>query len=211
MKTLIINAHPEYNFKESYTSIIQEIFINELKNKEIDTQIEVLNIYDEYIPELDANMLAIYRKKGKEELNEVETKIELRMKELLEQFKSAKRIVVVTPIFNYGIVGRLKDYMDNILIPRETFSYSSEGPVSLLNDGRKVITLQASGGIYNPNDKNSQLDYTNEYLESMFVDLMGFEQFNVIRAEGTSKSDYTKEIIIENFKNSLNEVLKNWY
>jgi FMN-dependent NADH-azoreductase len=74
------------------------------------------------------------------------------MSEILQQFKSANTFVIVLPLHNFIIPSKLKDYMDNIMIARETFKYTENGSVALLKDGRRLLVIQASGGIYTNND-----------------------------------------------------------
>ncbi|MGX0277930.1 FMN-dependent NADH-azoreductase [Staphylococcus haemolyticus] len=40
---------------------------------------------------------------------------------LLNQFKANHLIVILIPLHNFNITSRLKDYIDNIMIARETF------------------------------------------------------------------------------------------
>ncbi len=46
------------------------------------------------------------------------------MSEILKQFKIANKYVIVFPLHNFNIPSKLKDYIDNILIARETFKYT---------------------------------------------------------------------------------------
>lgn len=39
------------------------------------------------------------------------------------------RIVIISPLHNFNVTSRLKDYIDNILIARQTFKYTSDGSV----------------------------------------------------------------------------------
>lgn len=73
------------------------------------------------------------------------------MSKILKQFKSANTYVIVLPLHNFNIPSKLKDYKDNI-IAREIFKYTKKGSVGLLKDGRRILVIKASGGIY-----------TNEY------------------------------------------------
>lgn len=46
------------------------------------------------------------------------------MDKVLQQFKSAYKDVISYPLHNFNIPSKLKDYMDNIMIARETFKYT---------------------------------------------------------------------------------------
>ncbi|EEL68500.1 FMN-dependent NADH-azoreductase 1 [Bacillus mycoides] len=110
------------------------------------------------------------------------------MGEILQQFKSANTYIIVLPLHNFNIPSKLKDYMDNIMIARETFKYTETGSVGLLNDGRKMLVIQASGSIYTNDDWYTEVDYSHKYLKSMF-NFLGIEDFQTIRAQGTALLD----------------------
>jgi FMN-dependent NADH-azoreductase len=107
------------------------------------------------------------------------------MSEVLHQFKSADTYVIVLPLHNFNIPSKLKDYIDNIMIARETFKYTETGSVGLLKDGRRLLVIQASGGIYTNNDWYTEVEYSHKYLKSMF-NFLGIEDYQIIRAQGTN-------------------------
>jgi len=107
------------------------------------------------------------------------------MSEVLHQFKSADTYVIVLPLHNFNIPSKLKDYIDNIMIARETFKYTETGSVGLLKDGRRMLVIQASGSIYTNNDWYTEVEYSHKYLKSMF-NFLGIEDYQIIRAQGTA-------------------------
>ncbi len=188
MKVLIINAHPEPQSNLSYSSQLLNCLCNEVKNENI----EVLNLYQADIPGLDGKMLELFR--AGNELTTEQQKLQKRMQEIMQQFKSAKRIVVVLPLHNFNIPSKLKDYMDNILIARETFRYvKGGGSEGMMTDGRKVLVLQSSGSIYTNNDRYTPLEFSHHYLREMFCNIMGFGDYHIIRMQGVAVSSVDKE------------------
>ncbi|HGH7173356.1 TPA: NAD(P)H-dependent oxidoreductase [Bacillus wiedmannii] len=198
-KTLIINAHPKVDdtssvsikvfnhFLESYTELIP--------NNET---IEQINLYDDVVPMIDKTVLSAWEKQGNEQkLTDEEQKVTERMSEILQQFKSANTYVIVLPLHNFNIPSKLKDYMDNIMIARETFKYTETGSVGLLKDGRRMMVIQASGGIYTNDDWYTEVEFSHKYLKAMF-NFLGIEDYQIVRAQGTAVLD-------------PNEVLQNAY
>jgi FMN-dependent NADH-azoreductase len=121
----------------------------------------------------------------------------------LQQFKSAKKYVIIMPLHNFNIPSRLKDYMDNIMIARETFKYTKNGNgVGLLTDGRSLLVIQGSGAIYTNNDWYTDNEFSHKYLKSMF-NFLGIEDYQIIRAQGTSKLD--KADVLDKAKNEAQE------
>ncbi|KLD61324.1 FMN-dependent NADH-azoreductase, partial [Lactiplantibacillus plantarum] len=42
--------------------------------------------------------------------------------------------MIAMPLHNFNVPARLKDYIDNILVARETFRYTENGSVGLMTD-----------------------------------------------------------------------------
>ena len=50
-------------------------------------------------------------------LGAAEEALTARMHELVAQFKSAQRLLIAMPMYNFDIPARLKDWLDNIVAP----------------------------------------------------------------------------------------------
>lgn len=174
-------------------------------------QPEVLNLYDIQLPRIEKNQLlnVWHKQREGEKLSEVEELISTKTSELLQQFKAYKRIVIISPLHNFNITSRLKDYIDNIMIARETFKYTESGSVGLMTDNYKALYLQASGSIYTNDDRYKLLDFSYHYLKAMFEDIMGFEEFYVVRAQGTAI--LPENDILNDAKLDLKQVLSSFY
>lgn len=128
---------------------------------------------------------------------------------MLEQFKAHHRIVFLTPLHNFNINSYTKDYLDNILIARETFKYTSDGSVGLMSDDYKVLFMQASGSIYTNDDRYSKLDISRMYIDGVFTEIMGFDSFEIVRAQGTSVLPF--EEILESINEEMSEKVERFY
>lgn len=184
---MVINAHPEFDSITSVSLNALRNFMNfyreENSNEEI---IEQINLYDDYIPQLDKTIFDAWNKQAnKEELTDEQLNAITRMNELVQQFKSANKYIIAYPLHNFNVPSKLKDYMDNILIARETFKYTENGSVGLLNDGRSMVIIQGSGSIYTNNDWYTEVEYSHKYLKSMF-NFMGIEDYKIMRVQGSS-------------------------
>ncbi|MFB7141319.1 FMN-dependent NADH-azoreductase [Gottfriedia sp. NPDC056225] len=185
-RILVINAHPNFNSEEVYSVNVLNHFKETLKNMDPTPEIEQINLYNEEIPNVDSTVLSAWKKLSEGiQLNSDEARKIERMNEILKQFKEIKQYVIALPLHNFNIPSKLKDYMDNILIARETFKYTENGSVGLLNDGRKLLLIQASGAIYTNDDWYTEVEYAHKYLKSMF-NFLGVEDYQIIRAQGTA-------------------------
>ncbi|HFJ9403494.1 FMN-dependent NADH-azoreductase [Bacillus sp. (in: firmicutes)] len=198
-KTLIINAHPKVDDTSSVSIKVFKHFLESYKEFISNNEtIEQINLYDDVVPMIDKTVLSAWEKQGNgQELTGEEQKVTERMSEILQQFKSANTYVIVFPLHNFNIPSKLKDYMDNIMIARETFKYTETGSVGLLKDGRRMLVIQASGGIYTNDNWYTEVEYSHKYLKAMF-NFLGIEDYQIVRAQGTAVLD-------------PNEVLQNAY
>jgi FMN-dependent NADH-azoreductase len=182
-KLLVINAHPKVETDSSVSLQVLHHFLETYKKMNPKAPIEQIDLYREHIPCIDRTFLSLQEKKGRDEcLTEEEKTLDTRMSELLKQFKSAKKYVIAMPLHNFNVPSKLKDYMDNILIAKETFAYTDKGSVDLLNDGRNVLVIQASDGIYTSHDWYAEVEYSHKFLKAMF-NFMGVD-YQIIRAQG---------------------------
>lgn len=198
-KTLIINAHPKVDDTSSVSIKVFKHFLESYKELISNNEtIEQINLYDDVVPMINKTVLSAWEKQGNgQELTGEEQKVTERMSEILQQFTSANTYVIVFPLHNFNIPSKLKDYMDNIMIARETFKYTETGSVGLLKDGRRMLVIQASGGIYTNDDWYTEVEYSHKYLKAMF-NFLGIEDYQIVRAQGTAVLD-------------PNEVLQNAY
>ncbi|MEK5248932.1 NAD(P)H-dependent oxidoreductase [Bacillus sp. FSL R9-9530] len=198
-KTLIINANPKVDDTSSVSIKVLNHFLVSYKELIPNNEtIEQINLYDDVVPMIDKTVLSAWEKQGNgQKLTDEEQKVTERMSEILQQFKSANTYVIVLPLHNFNIPSKLKDYMDNIMIARETFKYTETGSVGLLKDGRRMLVIQASGGIYTNDDWYTEVEYSHKYLKAMF-NFLGIEDYQIVRAQGTAVLD-------------PNEVLQNAY
>ncbi|AMM98639.1 FMN-dependent NADH-azoreductase [Bacillus pumilus] len=188
MQTLIINAHPDFTHRESYSHKLQTLFLEQFKERFPHEEPTILHLHETEIPRIEKDqLLRIWDKQASEQtLTAAEEKIAAASSALLAQFKAHHRIVIVSPVHNFNVTSRMKDYIDNILIARETFKYTENGSVGLMTNDYRVLLLQASGSIFTNNDRYTPLEYSHYYLKEIFQNLMGFQQFHIVRAQGTA-------------------------
>ena len=65
---------------------------------------------------------------------------------LVAELKVADVLVIGAPIYNFSVPAALKAWVDQICRARETFRYTGNGPVGLL-EGKRAIVVMASGGV----------------------------------------------------------------
>lgn len=220
MKTLLINAHPDFANTAHFSNRLEQHFVTKFKENFPSDDLTIVNLYDMEIPRIAQGelLISIWEKESAGlPLTADESFIASKSANLLQQFKDFQRIVIATPLHNFNITSQLKDYLDNILIARETFRYlaapEENGKVSegLMTDDRRVLLLFASGSIYTADNYYTHLDFAPRYLKAIFVDVMGFDSFDVVRAEGTSVIPVDEAAILSAADRQLTDAFASFY
>ena len=114
---------------------------------------------------------------------------------ILQQFLDADAVVIGAPMYNFTVPSQLKAWLDRILVPGKTFSYSESGPVGLAGD-KRVIVATARGGAYQPGQPNALFDFQEPYLRAVFA-FIGVEDVEFVRAEGLALGPEPRQAAIE--------------
>lgn len=103
----------------------------------------------------------------------------------IEHFKRADKIVLSSPMWNFGVPYSLKHYIDVLVQPCETFRYTADGRVEGLVKGRPAMLILARGGRYGPGSGGEAMDYQLPYLKAI-LGFIGFEKVDAILVEPTA-------------------------
>lgn len=217
MKTLLINAHPDYQNPAHYSLKLKAAFEERYHKAFPQEELTSLTLYAQAIPRIQAGQLqSIWAKQATgTALTIAEALVAKTSQDLLQQFKEHRRIVIVSPLHNFNIPSALKDYLDNILIARQTFRYldtpRADGKAStgLMTEDYRLLVLYASGSIYTENNFYKDLDFALKYLKAMFQGVMGFDQVDILRAEGTAT--LPEEAIMTKAQQQLTERFETFY
>src|SRR5699024_9290233 len=94
MKTLMINAHPDFKKEDSFSFKLKEMVHEAYGQLYPNEQPEVLNLYDIQLPRIEKNQLlnVWHKQREGEKLSEVEELISTKTSELLQQLKRIKEL-----------------------------------------------------------------------------------------------------------------------
>ena len=212
-KTLIINAHPDFRNAAHYSVQLEQTFLQLFQTRFPNYTVDVLNLYDTVIPQATVpELLGIWEKQAQHvNLSIEEQRLFAIKQQLLQQFKAHHRIVIAMPLHNFNVPARLKDYIDNILVARETFRYTENGSVGLMTDNYRVMLLQASGSIYTRNDRYTPMEFSRLYLDKMFTEIMGFDRFEIVRAQGLQTNGVAVSQALKQAKMDLKAAFERFY
>jgi len=213
MKTLIINAQPDFRNGDHYSVKLQQQFLKKFQSKFPSETVDVINLYNTEIPRLTTDeLLGIWEKEAAHiSLTSEQERILAINQRLIKQFKEHHRIVITSPLHNFNVTSKMKDYIDNILVAHETFKYTAEGSVGLMTDNYKAMLLQASGSIYTNNDRYTPLEFSRMYLQGIFEELMGFDNFSIVRIQGLQTSGVDIKHAVQQGMSDLNVEFDKFY
>ncbi len=99
-------------------------------------------------------------------------------------FKSFDKYLLSGAMWNFNIPYRPKQYIDVIVQPGLTFSYSAEKGYAGLVTGKPLLLVLARGGNYGPGNPSETYDFQETYLRGIFG-FIGFTDIKTIYVQGT--------------------------
>ena len=192
MSTLLaVKAHP-LTGEDSKSMKVFYTFLDSYKKSNPEDEIVVLDLFNEDFPEIDLDILTGWNdlRSGKEftALTASQQKKIARFNESTEQFLAADKVVIGNGLWNLNIPTRLKAWIDTINVAGKTFRYTETGPVPL-TEGKKVLHIQANGGVYEGQEFSSQ------YVKGI-LNFIGVENVQQIFVEGADhQPDKADEIV----------------
>jgi FMN-dependent NADH-azoreductase len=178
---LYIESSPR---KERSASIkIARSFVDEyLKTHPGDT-VDTIDLWSNELPPFDGDTIdAKYAILHGEKPSDAQMRAWKPVEILIDHFKSADRYLISLPMWNFGIPYKLKHYIDILVQPSYTFSYSPDEGYKGLVTGKPVTVIYARGGAYKAGTETAGLDFQKAYME-LVLGFIGFTDIKAIVAE----------------------------
>jgi FMN-dependent NADH-azoreductase len=185
---LFIKGHPGTPSTSISLQMAEEFVQSYQTNNPGDT-VTVIDLYQDYIPLIDAEVMSAWGKFQSGRASEVtasEGAKLARMNELSDQFVAADKAIFAAPMWNFGYPPMLKAYMDAaMVVAGKTFAYTAEGPKGLLEGtNKKAVILEASGSHFSGTPVAAHTHASN-HLKGI-LQFIGFDSVEVVVAEGVS-------------------------
>ena len=182
-KLLYIQASPRG--KRSRSISVGDAFVETYKRRHPEDEIETLNVFSDAIVEFDgaaveAKYAILHGKEHSQEQLQAWKKIE----KVIEQFTSADKYLLAVAMWNFSIPDRLKQYIDVLVQPGYTFSYSEEKGYQGLVAGRPMVVVYARGGEYARGNEAEAFDLQRRYIELIFG-FIGIKNMRAVVVEPT--------------------------
>lgn len=190
-KLLHIVASPRGNRSASIT--VAKHFIDSYLARHSGDTVETFDLWRAGLPEFDgATIDAKYavlhgQKHTPEQLQAWQTVVKI-----ADHFKSADKYVFSLPMWNFGIPYKLKHFIDVLVQPGLTFSFSPEAGYKGLVTGKAIVAVYARGGAYGAGSGMEAYDAQSPYFKQA-LGFIGFTNINEIFVEPTMASPTSKD------------------
>ena len=141
-------------------------------------------------PEFDGEVLeAKYARLGGREFSNAQREAFAELERMAMRFALADRVLISTPMWNFGLPYKLKQWFDLIVQPGLTFRFDpAQGYLPLLKD-RPTIAIVASGGDFVTGMNRGRIDMATPYLGVTCIWLLPFFP-SPLRDDGYDIADY---------------------
>ena len=198
-KLLYIESSPRK--KRSASIAVSNAFLNEYRKINPKDEIIIIDLWRKELPRFDGDVIdAKYAILHGEAHSDAQVKAWKKVEEMITEFKNADKYVISLPMWNFSIPYKLKHYIDVLVQPGYTFSFSPEEGYKGLVTGKKMLLIYARGGAYESSSGMDSFDLQTRYMETI-LQFIGFKNFSSILIEPTlSGSQEEKEKILTKAK-----------
>jgi FMN-dependent NADH-azoreductase len=205
-QVLYITANPK-SIENSISHRVGQAFLKAYCETHANDEIQEINLYEEEFPIVDLDILNSWEKMRRggmsfSELSQVEQQKINALNQFIDRVTSADKYVFVSPMWNWSIPPRLKEFIDSIAVAGKTFHYTENGPVGHLI-GKKAIHIQVSGGIYSQGPL-TKMDHSHPYLKQV-LNIIGIHNVEVLYVEG---HDFDRERADEIIRKGISDAEK---
>jgi len=182
-KLLYIKASPRGD--RAHSTSVAQAFVDAYRTRQPADEIAVLDVFKMDLPPFDgltveAKYVILHGEKHGPEHRAAWSAVE----KIIEEFKSADKYVLSTPMWNFNIPYKLKHYIDILVQPGYTFSFSPEEGYKGLVVGKPLLVVYARGGQYPPGTDYEAFDLQTKYIE-LIMRFMGFTDIRPLIVEPT--------------------------
>lgn len=160
-------------------------FLDAYRKSHREDQIVTIDLWKKMLPQFNGDVInakyALYHNKPH---TEEQAKAWKAVEEIIGEFKDGDKFVISLPMWNFGIPYKLKHYIDVLVQPGYTFSYSPEAGYKGLVTGKKMLLICARGGSYGPKSGTQELDFQIPYMKTI-LQFIGFDKIDTLIVEST--------------------------
>ena len=178
-RILLITSSPR---AESISTRIAHTLAEKLASRKPNSVVAVRNLVQEPLRHID-DSFATARNLPAETLTPAQKAVLAVSDDLVKELLAADSIIMAAGMINFGIPSNLKSYIDHIVRPGVTFTYTDQGPLGMVKN-KKVYLVLARGGFYTEGPMQ-QFNFQDTYLRAA-LGFIGLNDFEIIAVEGVA-------------------------
>ncbi len=161
-KLFHLSCSPRAEFESSAGA---RVFVDRFRAVRPDWDVDEMNLWRDHLPEFDGSILdAKYARMTGRGFTDAERDAFAVAERIAVRFALAERVLISTPMWNFGIPYKLKQWLDVINQPGLTFRFDpARGYLPLLKD-RPTVVILASGGDFVTGMNRGRIDMATPYL-----------------------------------------------
>ena len=180
---LYIKASPRGD--RSHSTAVADAFVEAYSRAHPDDRMTTLDVFYDDLPAFDfAAVSAKYKIMHGQEHSAEDKRIWAGIVAVIDELKAADKYVLAVPMWNFSIPYRLKQYIDILIQPGQTFTVTADGNYQGLVTGKPVFVAYARGGAYPAGTEMETFDFQKKYLE-LILDFMGLTDIRSVVVEPT--------------------------
>ncbi|MBR1120545.1 NAD(P)H-dependent oxidoreductase [Bradyrhizobium lablabi] len=150
---------------DSESAAAARVFLDRFRTARPDWDIDAMNLWKDYLPEFEGYILeAKYSRIGGRGFTDSQRDAFAVAERIAVRFSLAERVLISTPMWNFGIPYKLKQWIDVITQPGLTFRFDpAQGYLPLLKD-RPTVVIIASGSDFVTGMNRGRIDMATPYL-----------------------------------------------
>ena len=199
---LLVLSSPRGN--ESYSHRIANHVVDEIRADDPDVEVVVRDLANDPLPHV-AEPFVSGRLLPPEERNAAQAAALDVSDALVDEVDAADIIVLAVPMYNFGVPSALKAWIDHIVRPGRTFSYSKHGPEGLVQ-GKKAIMVVARGGVYSKGPMMS-FEFQESYLRTILA-FIGIVDLDIVRVEGVAMGEEAIRTALTHAKTRVHDLVR---
>jgi FMN-dependent NADH-azoreductase len=207
-KLLYIEASPRKSRSRSIE--VAQVYLSEMQKNHPSVEVDKLDLWTTELPTFDGDTVdAKYAILHGQPHTPDQVKAWKRVETVIDRFKSADGYLISLPMWNFGVPYVLKHFIDVIVQPGLTFSYSpAEGYKGLVTN-KKAVVVYARGGAYGPGTDAEGYDLQSKTLSGI-LGFVGITDLTSIFVEPTLGAPDDVEETIAKAKDLATSAAKSW-
>lgn len=186
---LVVKAN---NRPDGVSTKMYETFLANVEGVNVTT----FDVFTEDMPYFGQDLFNAFGKlQNGGELTELESRLLAAKQKAKDAVSAADVVVIAFPLWNLTIPATLQSFVDYVFEAGYSFKYNEQGQlVSLLTD-KKLVILNARGGVYSTPEA-APMEMSVNYIKNVFGGVFGMEVIDEVIIEGHNANPAQAETII---------------